>query len=130
LAAFAVALERPGLCFVMYALSFVCDELDGRFARMLDQSSTFGAVLDMVTDRVGTSCLLATLCVLYPAYHPAFLSLLMLDIFSHWFQMYATLALGSSTHKASLSIAMPRCCTCSLIETQFAMCRTATAIAY
>ena len=31
--------------------SFVCDELDGRFARMLNQSSVFGAVLDMVTDR-------------------------------------------------------------------------------
>lgn len=30
---------------------FVCDELDGRFARMLNQSSTFGVVLDMVTDR-------------------------------------------------------------------------------
>lgn len=32
-------------------VSFVCDELDGRFARMLDQSSVYGAVLDMVTDR-------------------------------------------------------------------------------
>lgn len=31
--------------------SFVCDELDGRFARMLNQSSVYGAVLDMVTDR-------------------------------------------------------------------------------
>lgn len=30
---------------------FVCDELDGRFARMLNQSSKFGAVLDMITDR-------------------------------------------------------------------------------
>jgi len=30
---------------------FVCDELDGRAARTFDQTSTFGAVLDMVTDR-------------------------------------------------------------------------------
>ncbi len=35
----------------LYFLSFVCDELDGRFARMLNQTSTLGAVLDMVTDR-------------------------------------------------------------------------------
>ena len=34
-----------------FLLSFVCDELDGRFARMLNQSSVYGAVLDMVTDR-------------------------------------------------------------------------------
>ena len=31
--------------------SFVCDELDGRFARKFGQTSTLGAVLDMVTDR-------------------------------------------------------------------------------
>lgn len=31
--------------------SFVCDELDGRFARKFNQTSTLGAVLDMVTDR-------------------------------------------------------------------------------
>jgi hypothetical protein len=30
---------------------FVCDELDGRFARKFKQTSTLGAVLDMVTDR-------------------------------------------------------------------------------
>lgn len=64
---------------MLYVLSFICDELvsarqsfrcpfrelkrrklrdarpcvmqDGRFARMFNQSTTFGAVLDMVTDR-------------------------------------------------------------------------------
>lgn len=33
---------------------FVCDELDGRFARLYNQTSQFGAVLDMVTDRCVT----------------------------------------------------------------------------
>jgi CDP-diacylglycerol--inositol 3-phosphatidyltransferase len=66
---------------------------------MFNQTSTLGAVLDMVTDRVATCCLLAVLCTIYPALQPIFLSLLMLDIFSHWFQMYATLAMGSATHK-------------------------------
>lgn len=97
--AFSVARSDPVHCFFFYLASFVCDELDGRFARKYNQTSTLGAVLDMVTDRVATSCLLAILCHFYPAWQPAFLSLLMLDIFSHWFQMYATLAMGSATHK-------------------------------
>ncbi|KAL6768283.1 CDP-diacylglycerol-inositol 3-phosphatidyltransferase 1 [Auxenochlorella protothecoides] len=96
---FAVASTSPGAMVLSYALSFVCDELDGRFARMLNQTSTLGQVLDMVTDRVATSCLLATLCMLFPAWHLAFVVLLGLDIFSHWFQMYSTLACGVSSHK-------------------------------
>lgn len=48
---FAVASTSPGAMVLSYALSFVCDELDGRFARMLNQTSTLGQVLDMVTDR-------------------------------------------------------------------------------
>lgn len=97
--AFSVARSDPARCFAFYLASFVCDELDGRFARMFNQTSTLGAVLDMVTDRVATSCLLAVLCMLYPTWQPALLSLLMLDIFSHWFQMYATLAMGKGSHK-------------------------------
>ena len=97
--AFSVARSDPVHCFFFYLASFVCDELDGRYARKFNQTSTLGAVLDMVTDRVATSCLLAILCTFYPALQPAFLALLMLDIFSHWFQMYATLAMGSATHK-------------------------------
>ena len=49
---------------------------------------------------MATTCLLAVLCMLYPAAHTLFLGLIMLDIFSHWFQMYSTLATGSATHKA------------------------------
>ena len=41
--AFAVALRDPLLTVGAYFASFVCDELDGRFARKLNQSSTFGA---------------------------------------------------------------------------------------
>lgn len=49
--AFAVAQTSPLKLVVAYFLSFVCDELDGRFARKLGQVSTLGVVLDMVTDR-------------------------------------------------------------------------------
>ncbi|KDD73918.1 hypothetical protein H632_c1731p0 [Helicosporidium sp. ATCC 50920] len=97
--AFAVALSSPGRMVTAYWLSFVCDELDGRFARMFNQTSTLGTVMDMVTDRVATSCLLCILCVLVPTATPLFLAILGLDIFSHWFQMYATLVAGAASHK-------------------------------
>ncbi|KAK9907595.1 hypothetical protein WJX75_006702 [Coccomyxa subellipsoidea] len=101
LCAFAIALHSPTLCVAFYFFGFVCDELDGRFARMLNQSTMLGQVLDMVTDRLSTAGLLAILGMLSPRWYFGFLALLMLDIFSHWFQMYATMASGASTHKAT-----------------------------
>lgn len=41
------------------------------------------------------------LCKTYPDLFILFLLLLMLDLFSHWFQMYSTLVAGSATHKVS-----------------------------
>jgi len=96
---FAVAFTKPAHCITFYFLSFVCDELDGRFARMLNQTSTLGAVLDMVTDRLATTGLLMLLSMQYPSFHILFILLVFLDIFSHWFQMYSTLLVGASTHK-------------------------------
>ncbi|BDA47806.1 CDP-diacylglycerol-inositol 3-phosphatidyltransferase [Coccomyxa sp. Obi] len=101
LIAFAVALRSPTLCVAFYFFGFVCDELDGRFARMLNQATMLGQVLDMVTDRLSTAGLLAILGMLSPRWYFGFLALLMLDIFSHWFQMYATMASGATTHKAT-----------------------------
>ncbi|CAJ2656582.1 probable CDP-diacylglycerol--inositol 3-phosphatidyltransferase 2 isoform X2 [Trifolium pratense] len=60
--------------------------------------STFGAVLDMVTDRISTACLLVVLSQLYKP-GLIFLSLLALDIGSHWFQMYSTFLAGKASHK-------------------------------
>lgn len=37
--------------------------------------------------------------MLYPRVYMPFLGLLFLDIFSHWFQTYATVTAGASTHK-------------------------------
>lgn len=36
---------------MLVSCRFVADETDGRFARKYNQTSTLGAVLDMVTDR-------------------------------------------------------------------------------
>ena len=41
--AFAVALHSPGATVLAYFASFVCDELDGRFARKFNQCSMLGS---------------------------------------------------------------------------------------
>ncbi|XP_019166194.1 PREDICTED: CDP-diacylglycerol--inositol 3-phosphatidyltransferase 1-like [Ipomoea nil] len=96
--AFALCFVDKKLFSVLYFISFVCDALDGWFARKFNQVSTFGAVLDMVTDRISTACLLV---ILSQVYRPGllFLSLLALDIASHWLQMYSTFLVGKTSHK-------------------------------
>ncbi|KAK9060302.1 hypothetical protein SSX86_021006 [Deinandra increscens subsp. villosa] len=96
--AFAICFTNKELFSILYFISFVCDALDGWFARKFNQVSTFGAVLDMVTDRISTACLLV---ILSQVYRPnfVFLSLLALDIASHWLQMYSTFLVGKSNHK-------------------------------
>ncbi len=52
-----------------YAIcSFVADETDGRLARKYKQTSTLGAVLDMVTDRYTflSGCFVAKLRMVQP----------------------------------------------------------------
>ncbi|GAV69016.1 CDP-OH_P_transf domain-containing protein [Cephalotus follicularis] len=96
--AFAYCFSNKRLFSVLYFVSFVCDGVDGWCARRFNQVSTFGAVLDMVTDRISTACLLV---ILSQVYRPGlvFLSLLALDIASHWLQMYSTFLVGKASHK-------------------------------
>jgi CDP-diacylglycerol--inositol 3-phosphatidyltransferase len=42
---------HPIYCTIAYIISQLLDAVDGQVARMLGQTSKFGAVLDMVTDR-------------------------------------------------------------------------------
>lgn len=81
----------------LYTSSFILDFFDGYAARTFKQSSNFGAVLDMVTDRVSTMLLLVLLCQLYPTRFEAFAGLAALDYSSHWVQMYA----AKGHHKTS-----------------------------
>ncbi|KAJ4715978.1 CDP-diacylglycerol--inositol 3-phosphatidyltransferase [Melia azedarach] len=96
--AFAICFSDKRLFSVLYFVSFVCDAVDGWCARKFNQVSTFGAVLDMVTDRISTACLLV---ILSQVYRPGlvFVSLLALDIGSHWLQMYSTFLSGKTSHK-------------------------------
>lgn len=132
------------IAIVCYVSSFVGDLFDGMAARKFDQCSTFGGLLDMVTDRCSTAGLL---CVLSREYadeptlvlvrntivlqlhsyelfsshshmyvylflssifaqiktistYQLFIMLIILDISSHWCQMYSTISLQQH-HKSA-----------------------------
>ena len=81
---------------VCYLLAFCGDVVDGYVARAFDQCSTYGGVLDMVTDRVSTCGFLVVLSHLYPMHTFAFTMLLVLDVASHWFHVMSV----SGHHKS------------------------------
>ena len=88
---------------LLYLLNFIGDLIDGWAARKMKQCSSFGGVLDMVTDRCSTAGLLFLLAGEFapmdgtlplPVFRISFLMLMLLDVSSHWVQMHSTLALG------------------------------------
>jgi CDP-diacylglycerol--inositol 3-phosphatidyltransferase len=93
---------HPRTCSLLYSLSCLLDALDGYAARAMDQSTKFGAVLDMITDRCTTSCLLVFLASAFPRWSILFQGLISLDFASHYIHMYATLSMGGAnqSHKS------------------------------
>lgn len=83
-----------------YSTSCILDAFDGYYARKFGQSTKFGAVLDMVTDRCSTCSLIVYLAILYPQYYVAFQVLVSLDLASHYVHMYAQISAGSASHKS------------------------------
>ena len=96
---YAMAMRDWKIATTCYILSFAGDLLDGWAARKFDQSSQFGYVLDMVTDRCATTGLISILCGLYPDYIPILLYFQMADLASHWYHVYSTSTEGSGHHK-------------------------------
>jgi phosphatidylglycerophosphate synthase len=92
---------HPRTCSGLYSVSCLLDALDGYAARHFEQSTRFGAVLDMVTDRCTTSCLLVFLSSAWPRWAIVFQGLISLDLASHYVHMYATLIMGGAetSHK-------------------------------
>ncbi|PCH38087.1 CDP-diacylglycerol--inositol 3-phosphatidyltransferase [Wolfiporia cocos MD-104 SS10] len=90
---------HPRYCTLAYCISCLLDAADGHAARALGQTSKFGAVLDMVTDRCTTSMLLCYLSSAYPQYAWVFQCLITLDFSSHYMHMYSSLITGSRSHK-------------------------------
>ncbi|XP_028410407.1 CDP-diacylglycerol--inositol 3-phosphatidyltransferase-like [Dendronephthya gigantea] len=89
----------PVIFATCYLLSAFLDQFDGYFARRLGQVSKFGAMLDMLTDRCATTCLMVMLSEFLPSYRVVFQFLISLDISSHWLHMYSSLIKGDESHK-------------------------------
>ncbi len=85
---------HPRTCSLLYSISCLLDALDGVAARYFEQSTQFGAVLDMVTDRCTTACLLVFLSSAWPRWALLFQGLISLDLASHYMHMYATLTMA------------------------------------
>ncbi|GAA5804423.1 hypothetical protein HPULCUR_009916 [Helicostylum pulchrum] len=90
---------HPKVCVSLYCISCLLDAVDGNAARYYNQCSKFGAVLDMVTDRCTTTCLLCFLSIQYPSWTMLFQFLISLDFSSHYMHMYSSMISGSSSHK-------------------------------
>lgn len=101
---YAVAFHDPQTCLVLYVVGFVLDAVDGHMARLLGQSTKFGAVLDMLIDRAATAgfvLMLSHLMGPMTAFSAAVL--VALDIASHFARMYWTMAGGMESHKDTSS---------------------------
>ncbi|TNN45939.1 CDP-diacylglycerol--inositol 3-phosphatidyltransferase [Liparis tanakae] len=80
--------------------SALLDAFDGHAARALDQSTRFGAMMDMLTDRCATMCLLVNLALVYPSYSFLFQLSMCVDIASHWLHLHSSTITGSTSHKS------------------------------
>ena len=86
-----------------YILSALLDAVDGHMARLLGQSSKFGAMLDMLTDRCATMCLLTTLSTFYPSFVFFFQLSMIIDISCHWLHVHTALLQVSALLLRNLS---------------------------
>ncbi|KAJ8676423.1 hypothetical protein QAD02_012210 [Eretmocerus hayati] len=82
-----------------YITSALLDAFDGHAARYFNQGTKFGAMLDQLTDRAGTMCLLVTLAQFYPEYTFWFQISMAIDIVCHWIYLHTTVLQGKTSHK-------------------------------
>ena len=81
-----------------YILSGLLDAVNGSAARVFDQSTKFGAMLDLITIRCTQMCMLATLCTFYPQWMFLFQLSMTIDISCHWIYLYTCVLQGSASH--------------------------------
>lgn len=96
---FYYILDNHRLSLLFYSASYTLDAFDGLTARLFNQSSLFGSILDMLTDRVSTMCLLMTLGHLYSSYFFYIQIVLAIDIVSHWLHFFSANIQGKTSHK-------------------------------
>ncbi|XP_002121442.2 CDP-diacylglycerol--inositol 3-phosphatidyltransferase [Ciona intestinalis] len=82
-----------------YVISVGLDAIDGYAARVFNQGTKFGAMLDQLTDRASTATLVMTLSYFYPKYMFLLQMSLVIDIVCHWLHLHVSIMKGSS-HKS------------------------------
>ncbi|KAM3963889.1 LOW QUALITY PROTEIN: phosphatidylinositol synthase [Aphomia sociella] len=87
------------LACTCYVTSALLDAFDGHAARYFNQSTKFGAMLDQLTDRAGTACLMMTLASFYPQYTFWLQLSLTIDITCHWLYLHTSTLQGKTSHK-------------------------------
>ncbi|XP_022204805.1 CDP-diacylglycerol--inositol 3-phosphatidyltransferase [Nilaparvata lugens] len=83
----------------LYVISGLLDAIDGHAARIFDQSTKFGAMLDQLTDRCSTTGLCVTLSYFYPQYMFFFQLSSAIDISCHWIYLHSSMLQGKTSHK-------------------------------
>lgn len=86
-----------------WGLWVVCgflDAADGFFARLLNQTTQFGAMLDYTIDRALAACGYFAIALFYPHLWAPCVILCNLDILAHYFHLKCTHILNNTNHKA------------------------------
>ncbi|KOB69978.1 Phosphatidylinositol synthase, partial [Operophtera brumata] len=78
------------LACTCYITSALLDAFDG---------TKFGAMLDQLTDRSGTACLMVTLATFYPQWTFWLQLSLAIDITCHWLYLHTVTLQGKTSHK-------------------------------
>eukprot|EP01063_Lacrimia_lanifica_P003636 TRINITY_DN1195_c0_g1_i1.p2 TRINITY_DN1195_c0_g1~~TRINITY_DN1195_c0_g1_i1.p2 ORF type:complete len:227 (+),score=106.79 TRINITY_DN1195_c0_g1_i1:55-681(+) len=97
--------DDPMTFLICYWVGFLLDAADGQAARMLNQCSKFGGILDMITDRAATAGLVLLLSHLYVAEYGKTVAVWAalfsgLDLVSHFARIYCTGGMTAS-HKGT-----------------------------
>jgi len=104
LVSFHAMQHHPWRAAICYFLSAFLDAFDGKYsakcckdypilghlARMYNQGTRFGAMLDQLTDRCAFMALLMALCHFYPSLVFPLQLVAIIDIASHWLHLHAT----------------------------------------
>ncbi|KAF4671131.1 hypothetical protein FOZ61_005353 [Perkinsus olseni] len=99
LISFYVAFDNWKAFIFCYFWSQMLDAFDGAAARRFNECSMFGAVLDMVTDRISSNILALILSHFYPTLYLPLVMFAVVDYASHWTQMYSSVLAKNGSHK-------------------------------
>lgn len=94
-----VALSHPILGCTCFIGNLLLDALDGHLARLLHQTSAFGAILDYTIDRISFASYAILLAAVYPQYMALFCMVVNFDLASHFFHLTVTYAQNKKSHK-------------------------------